>query len=367
LSDPQQTEPPREPEQAMLEAAEQIAQIGSFEWLPDVPATRWSDNLYRLFGLEPGEIEPSREFWIERVHPDDREQIDEAIENFDRTGHVTQSLEYRFIRADGAMRHFRSITAVINGSDGNRRILGPIQDVTDHRRAQRQLAAHVAVSEALATWESLEQGAPDLLRRLATAMDFEAGLLWVPQDRVLSPRFFWHTRRTDLSAFESVTRQLRFPRGSGLPGRAWESEQPIASKRTDDPSDFERRDANGLSWGLAFPALHQDETVAVLEFYAREDEQLDDGLLRSLTGIGHEVGRFLARRGGELGRPRSLTPRELEVLQLAADGSSGREIARRLVVSPSTIKTHFNHIYEKLGVSDRPAAVATALRLGLIE
>jgi DNA-binding CsgD family transcriptional regulator len=62
-----------------------------------------------------------------------------------------------------------------------------------------------------------------------------------------------------------------------------------------------------------------------------------------------------------------LTPRELEVLQVAAEGLSGPDIAERLVVSPSTIKTHFMNIYEKLEVSGRVGAVATGMRLGLIE
>ena len=62
-----------------------------------------------------------------------------------------------------------------------------------------------------------------------------------------------------------------------------------------------------------------------------------------------------------------LTPREREVLQLAADGLAGAGIAERLVVSPATVKTHLTHIYEKLEARDRAAAVATALRLGLID
>jgi ATP/maltotriose-dependent transcriptional regulator MalT len=62
----------------------------------------------------------------------------------------------------------------------------------------------------------------------------------------------------------------------------------------------------------------------------------------------------------------TLTPRELEVLSLAADGSSGPEIAPQLVVSPTTVRTHFQHIYTKLDVGDRAAAVAKAMRLGLI-
>ena len=69
----------------------------------------------------------------------------------------------------------------------------------------------------------------------------------------------------------------------------------------------------------------------------------------------------------ELGNGRvSLTPRELEVLQLAAGGSTGPMIADQLCVSQATVNTHFQHIYNKLGVNDRAAAVAKAMRQGLI-
>jgi PAS domain S-box-containing protein len=367
VSDSETSDGPRTSELALLEAAERIAQIGSFEWLPDVPELRWTDNLFRIFGLEPGEIAPNRDFWLDRVHPDDRERVDFSIQHFDETGQITSTLEYRFLRPDGALRHFRSTTAVVEGEDGRRRIIGPIQDVTDQRRAEREIAAHVAASQVLANWESLEQGAIGLLASLAAAMDFETGVLWLPEDRVLSPRFVWQSRRMDGSEFESVTRQLRFPRGAGLPGRVWEAQLPLSWARAGQEQSFERRGAADLSGAVAFPAINDSETVAVLEFYSREDAALTDRSLRSLAGIGSELGGFLARRKGELGPVRSLTPRELEVLQLATNGLSGREIAAQLVVSPSTIKTHFNHIYEKLGVADRAAAVATALRLGLIE
>jgi two-component system nitrate/nitrite response regulator NarL len=62
-----------------------------------------------------------------------------------------------------------------------------------------------------------------------------------------------------------------------------------------------------------------------------------------------------------------LSPREQEVLRLIAEGGSAPEIARLLHLSPSTVKTHLQSLYEKLGVSDRAAAVASAMRAGLLE
>lgn len=62
-----------------------------------------------------------------------------------------------------------------------------------------------------------------------------------------------------------------------------------------------------------------------------------------------------------------LTCRELEILELVADGYSTPAIAARLSVSPATIKAHLASLYEKLGVSDRAAAVAQGFRRGIID
>jgi ATP/maltotriose-dependent transcriptional regulator MalT len=117
---------------------------------------------------------------------------------------------------------------------------------------------------------------------------------------------------------------------------------------------------------VAFPALGESGPLAVLAFYARDRRPHRESLVRTLDGIGRELGRFLERRRADLGSGR-LSKRELEVLKLAAEGNTGPRIAEQLVVGPATVKTHFEHIYEKLGVSDRAAAVAQALRIGLIE
>jgi DNA-binding NarL/FixJ family response regulator len=61
-----------------------------------------------------------------------------------------------------------------------------------------------------------------------------------------------------------------------------------------------------------------------------------------------------------------VSDREIEILMLVAQGHSNREIARQLHISDSTVKAHMLHIFDKLGVADRTAAVTTALRRGII-
>jgi DNA-binding NarL/FixJ family response regulator len=75
------------------------------------------------------------------------------------------------------------------------------------------------------------------------------------------------------------------------------------------------------------------------------------------------MGRVRAPAAGQEG---PLSQRELEVLGLVAAGTTNREAAARLFISEATVKTHLLHIYAKLGVSDRAAAVAEAFNRGLL-
>ena len=61
-------------------------------------------------------------------------------------------------------------------------------------------------------------------------------------------------------------------------------------------------------------------------------------------------------------RPAQLTARERDVLELVAQGLTNREVARRLFISPGTVRKHLEHVYEKLGVRTRAGAVAAAFR-----
>ncbi|MEU9253243.1 response regulator transcription factor [Streptomyces sp. NPDC048270] len=72
-------------------------------------------------------------------------------------------------------------------------------------------------------------------------------------------------------------------------------------------------------------------------------------------------------QGASAGRPGSLTDREREVLGLVADGRSNREIARALVLSEKTVKTHVSNILMKLDLADRTQAALWAVRHGLVQ
>ncbi|MFI6601416.1 response regulator [Nonomuraea sp. NPDC050536] len=104
--------------------------------------------------------------------------------------------------------------------------------------------------------------------------------------------------------------------------------------------------------------------------YLLKDAPSDDlhAAIRSAASGASALAPSVASR--LLGRVRTgeptLSPRELEVLGHVAAGLSNRQISRRLFLSETTVKTHLVHIYTKLGVDSRTAAVAAATKRGLI-
>lgn len=106
------------------------------------------------------------------------------------------------------------------------------------------------------------------------------------------------------------------------------------------------KDATGERICEAILAVARGETVLDSEIQA---------------GVAREI-----RMRAEDERP-ALTSREREILRLTADGRSAPQIAEQLYLSPTTVRTHLQHLYEKLGVSDRAAAVAEAMRQRLLE
>ena len=371
MNDPRSSQP-RDPEMlvAMLESAEIVAQMGSWEFRPDRGLLTWSDNLFRILGFSPGAFEPSPESLLERVHPDDVEELASEVERIAAAPAPRPPVDYRIIRPDGVVRHIRAVTAQVDATPGARTIIGSVQDRSDSYEYEREIAAHIAVASALERWESLDAGGARLLRMFADAMHLENGAIWIPTGHTLEPRVVWRADRAGgTSEFMDAVADIRIPRGVGLAGVAWERIEPISSSDVSAGLTYSFRAAaarEGMRGAIAFPAHHAAEVIAVLGFATREEIELTERLNDCLMSIGTEVGRFLSRRRGELGPPR-LTRREIEILQLAADGNPGPRIAAELQISVATVRTHFEHIYNKLGVSDRGTAVATALRDGVIE
>src|SRR5436305_5608343 len=102
-----------------------------------------------------------------------------------------------------------------------------------------------------------------------------------------------------------------------------------------------------------------DQVAETLHAVAAGDTELSADLARSLLAE-------LPGPGPGPAPPSSLSQREVEVLQMFADGLSTVEVGQRLFISAKTVKNHLASIYEKLDARDRTQAVLTAVRMGII-
>jgi PAS domain S-box-containing protein len=140
----------RELEEArrFLEDAESIAQLGSWAW--DIPTNRvtWSDEMYRVYGFEPGSHTPTYEAFLSYVHPDDRATVETVIRRSFETNEPF-AFDHRIIRPDGTERTLHGKGRVIIGPDGRPlRMVGSGHDITEQAsiRAQRERLVHELVA-----------------------------------------------------------------------------------------------------------------------------------------------------------------------------------------------------------------------------
>jgi PAS domain S-box-containing protein len=125
--------------EAMLAHAQQMAHVGYWNRNLSTGELRWSDETYRIFGLEPQECEVHGPFFLERVHPDDRASVERARR--DSTKDVRPyNVIYRVVRPDGGIRWVHTLGEFIRTPDGKpMRIFGTILDITERKQMEEDL------------------------------------------------------------------------------------------------------------------------------------------------------------------------------------------------------------------------------------
>ncbi|MDX1623581.1 MAG: PAS domain S-box protein [Gemmatimonadota bacterium] len=122
-----------------LAEAQEIAHLGSWEWNAVEDTVRWSDEMYRIFGYEPGGREFDFSTYIEHVHPEDREKAEAAVTRALEEGEPF-GFDERIVRPDGEERVIEVEGRPVTDEEGDRvGLIGTVHDVTDRVRAEEQL------------------------------------------------------------------------------------------------------------------------------------------------------------------------------------------------------------------------------------
>lgn len=143
--------------QRMLSDAEKLAMIGIFEW--DIPENRvsWSDGLYLIYGLSPQEFGASFEAFLDRIHPDSREKVQQTIQQAVEQGTAFE-MEEQIMRSDGKIRELLSRGEVLKDEQGRPiRLVGVCQDVTDRKQAEKTRLRNARLQTQNQELESLLQ------------------------------------------------------------------------------------------------------------------------------------------------------------------------------------------------------------------
>jgi diguanylate cyclase (GGDEF)-like protein/PAS domain S-box-containing protein len=127
--------------------AQAVAHLGSWEWAVGSDQVAWSDELYRLFGLRPGEFAATYDAYIARVHPEDRPLAEANVARTVET-HQPFAADYRIVRPDGDIRWLRSHGRVARGDGGEVRLIGTCQDITEQKLLEHALS-HQALHDHL--------------------------------------------------------------------------------------------------------------------------------------------------------------------------------------------------------------------------
>ena len=125
--------------EAILAEAQRLAHLGSWEWDVRSGQLRWSDETFRIYGLEPQSFVPTFDKLLEVVHPEDRHTLRKHL---DAALHEDEpyDLEHRIVHPDGEVRMVHRRAEVVRGENGEPlRMLGTVHDVTERKALEEQL------------------------------------------------------------------------------------------------------------------------------------------------------------------------------------------------------------------------------------
>ena len=286
--------------------------------------------------------------------PDQVDAITEALGKVVDGSAPPGGLELRFRRRTGERLDVLMLVTPLRDAFGN--VTGWVSsfsDITDRKRAEARLAAEHSITRLLAHAQSLEEAGPGILDALLDSLEMDVGALWISdsESQMLQPLVV-HARTTSPTArtFAESSRRYTLSPGSGLPGRVWQSKQPLWLEDLLTENHFERGELAtraGLHSAMAFPIQSTGHFFGVLEFFALPRLACDEALVNMMTAIGSEIGQFLERRNAEAALRRAHDELEVRVQQRTAELKSANTKLHAAIAERKRLENELLEITEK--------------------
>jgi len=124
--------------EASLREAQRIAHLGNWQWNVTTNELHWSEEVYSIFGLAPTQFRATYEAFLERIYPEDREKVTQAVRQTLGEG-LTYSLEHRIVRTDGQVRIVHERAEIVRDDTGKTvQMVGTVQDITEQKRIEAE-------------------------------------------------------------------------------------------------------------------------------------------------------------------------------------------------------------------------------------
>jgi len=137
--------------EAFLAEGQRISHTGSWSWKVSSGKVTWSEEHFRIFGFDPEKTQPSFQFFLEAVHPDDRSFIEQSL-NEAITEKRGFDLEFRIALTDGSIKHVQGVGRAVLGESGNvDGYVGTTVDITGRKRGEALFAGEKRLLEMIAT------------------------------------------------------------------------------------------------------------------------------------------------------------------------------------------------------------------------
>jgi PAS domain S-box-containing protein len=178
------------------------------------------------------------------------------------------------------------------------------RDITGQRAEEQRRMIQHASSQILARLGSIRKAAARILKSLCNELSGSVGLLWMraPGEDVMHCTEIWHNPSEDFSNFLDVSQNTQVVRGHYLPGLVWEKSGLIWVADLGLYPECPRSSAAGaigLRGTFAFPIVSNNEILGIFEFFGTDLTEPDEAMCQVLSGIGNQMGEFVARRRAE--------------------------------------------------------------------
>jgi PAS domain S-box-containing protein len=260
-----------------VNSAQHLANMGDYDWHIASDTNQWSDQLYRIYGYDPGAFNASYEKFLSLIHPDDREYITGVHQSAYGTGEPYQMIE-RIIRPSGEVRYLSSNGQVIQDETGTPiRMRGTCVDITD------RVVAEQARERASARFRSLVEASPDAM------------IVFDRAGRIIQS----NSQAADLlggtPATRSVDEVLPWPGGvgQGVAATGLDGRPLVLDVQTAALSDVDDEGLTAAFLHDAGPRLANESLAATLreaQVRRRQALEINDNVVQGLTAAAYSMG-----------------------------------------------------------------------------